>query len=119
MPRRLAALLLALAPASLTAGEVEITGVHAREARGGWTFSVTLRHGDTGWDHYADAWRVKGPDGTVFGTRTLLHPHVQEQPFTRSLSGVRIPEGVTEVVIEARDTVHGWAKTTYPVTLPR
>ena len=117
--RRLAALALLLCAPALQAGEAEITGVHAREGRDGWTFSVSLRHGDTGWDHYADAWRVVGPDGTVYGTRTLHHPHENEQPFTRSLSGVRIPDGVAEVRIEARDSVHGWAARTYPVPLKR
>ncbi len=74
-----------------------------------WRFDVTLRHNDTGWDHYADAWRVVDPDGRPLGTRNLAHPHIKEQPFTRSLSGVRIPEGVTEVGIQARDNVEGWA----------
>ena len=70
---------------------------------------MTLRHADQGWDHYADAWRLVGEHGDVYGTRTLLHPHVDEQPFTRSLSGIVIPPGVTRVVIEAHDKLHGWA----------
>ncbi|MGG7567133.1 hypothetical protein ACQ5SO_13345 [Rhodovulum sp. DZ06] len=111
-------LLLALLPLPALAGEVEIVAAEAREGAGGWRFDVTLRHGDTGWDHYADAWRVLGPDGAVLGTRTLLHPHETEQPFTRALSGVRIPAGVSEVRIEARDSVHGWAPTTLTVALP-
>jgi hypothetical protein len=51
------------------------------------------------------------------GTRNLAHPHVKEQPFTRSLSGVRIPEGMTEVSIQARDSVSGWSSEL--VTIPR
>ena len=38
----------------------------------------------TGWEHYANKWDVVGPDDTILGTRVLLHPHVNEQPFTRS-----------------------------------
>jgi hypothetical protein len=49
-----------------------------------------LRHGDTGWDDYADGWRIETPAGEVLGTRVLHHPHVEEQPFTRSLGGVEI-----------------------------
>ena len=79
--------------------------------------SVTIAHGDTGWDHYADAWRVVTPEGEVLGTRILHHPHVEEQPFTRSLSGVAIPREVTEVLIEARDSVHGWNPKTFPIKL--
>ena len=51
---------------------------------------------------YADGWRVLSPDSEVLGTRVLGHPHVNEQPFTRALSGVNIPRGIREVVIEAR-----------------
>ncbi|WP_299813223.1 hypothetical protein [uncultured Roseibium sp.] len=89
------------------ADEVEIVGATAKKSGSGWTFSVTLRHADTGWDHYADLWQVVSPEGDLLGERVLLHPHVDEQPFTRSLSGVEVPEGIDEVVIRARDSVHG------------
>jgi len=104
------------APAS--AGEADVIAATASRSGGAWRFDVTVRHGDTGWEHYADAWRVVGPDGTVLGTRTLYHPHVNEQPFTRSLSGVAIPAGVTAVTIEAHDKVHGWGGAALAVTLP-
>jgi hypothetical protein len=41
-------------------------------------------------------------------TRVLLHPHEAEQPFTRSQSGITIPEGVTEVRVRAHDLVDGY-----------
>ena len=116
MKRILAATLLAASPA--LAGEAEIRAVEAAPSGDGWRFSVTLAHGDTGWDHYADAWRVVGPDGAVYGERVLLHPHVDEQPFTRSLTGVKIPRGVETVWIEARDNVHGWAAARFELRLP-
>ncbi|MDA5093570.1 hypothetical protein O2N63_05650 [Aliiroseovarius sp. KMU-50] len=71
--------------------------------------SVTLSHPDTGWDHYADGWEVFTPDGTSLGRRELAHPHVNEQPFTRSLGNVVVPEGVTELHIRVRCNVDGWA----------
>ena len=72
--------------------------------------SVTLAHPDTGWDHYADAWEVLSLDGESLGVRELAHPHVEEQPFTRSLS-VDLPgDGPWEVLIRARDSVHGWSE---------
>lgn len=90
------------------AGEVEVVDADAvQQSNGEWRFSVTLRHADEGWDHYADRWDVVGPDGTVFGERVLLHPHVDEQPFTRSLSGVVIPADVEQVTIRGHDSVHG------------
>ncbi|WP_419913525.1 hypothetical protein [Hoeflea sp.] len=90
------------------AGEVEVVAVDAeRQSSGLWRFSVTLLHDDEGWDHYADRWDVVGPDGTVYGKRVLAHPHENEQPFTRSLSGVEIPDGVTSVTVRGHDSVHG------------
>ncbi|MHA1546491.1 MAG: hypothetical protein ACTSUY_08730, partial [Alphaproteobacteria bacterium] len=67
---------LGIAPLA-TAGEVEIVDVQVN-ARGGdsFNFSVTLRHADAGWDHYANKWDVRTIDGTVLGTRALAHPHV-------------------------------------------
>lgn len=76
-------------------------------------FDVTLSHGDTGWDDYADGWRVELADGTILGTRVLGHPHVTEQPFTRS-SAITIPDGVGEVFIRASDNVGGWAEDAVP-----
>ena len=87
----------------------QITDAHATRSGGGWRFDVTLLHPDTGWDHYADGWRVELADGTVLTTRVLAHPHVNEQPFTRSQSGVVVPEGVSDVYIRARCNVDGWA----------
>ena len=66
-----------------------------------------MRHADTGWSHYADRFEVLTPDGTVLATRVLRHPHVQEQPVTRSLAGVRIPDDITRVKVRARDSQHG------------
>jgi hypothetical protein len=71
---------------------------------------VTISHGDTGWDDYADGWRVEDAGGDILGTRVLHHPHVEEQPFTRSLSGVDMPDGVAEIVVRTRTNVTGWAE---------
>ena len=78
---------------------------------------MTLLHGDTGWDDYADGWRVVAADGTELGLRVLHHPHVNEQPFTRSLSGVEIPDGMTTVYVEARTNTDGWGAARYEVVL--
>lgn len=108
--------LLALATPAL-ADDAVIEAVEARATGDAWSFSVTLSHGDTGWDDYADGWRVVAGDGTEYGFRELLHPHVNEQPFTRSLSGVAIPEGVDEVFVEARTSTDGWGEERFPVAL--
>ncbi|MEM1045739.1 MAG: hypothetical protein AAGL24_06295 [Pseudomonadota bacterium] len=100
--------LAAFAGGYAVAGEADIVGVEAVEtAPGIWRFDVTVRHADTGWDHYADRFDIVAPDGTVLGERILAHPHVDEQPFTRSLSGVAVPDGITSVTVRAHDNVHG------------
>lgn len=81
------------------------------------TFSVTLKHEDTGWDHYANRWEILDLQGNVLATRVLHHPHVDEQPFTRSLGNVVIPEGTKKVIVRAHDSVHKESKT-FEVTLP-
>ena len=67
-----------------------------------------MRHNDQGWDNYADAWQVIDVEGNVLGERILLHPHDNEQPFTRSQSGIVIPDGVTQVIVQAKDNVEGF-----------
>lgn len=114
----LIALFCTLAATGLRADPPEITDVTVRETSSGWRFDVTVQHPDTGWDHYADGWEVLAPDGTRLGFRELLHPHVEEQPFTRSLSGVVIPAGISEVTVRPRCNVTGWAETGIRVALP-
>jgi hypothetical protein len=76
---------------------------------------VTVEHPDTGWEDYADGWDVVTPEGTVLKpdpdapfTRLLLHPHVDEQPFTRSQTSIEIPADVTQVRVRAHDLVDGY-----------
>ncbi|MFC4351586.1 hypothetical protein ACFOW6_08545 [Fodinicurvata halophila] len=99
-------------------GEADVVDVQVHGAEGSYSFQVTVRHADEGWDHYADAWEVVGPDGEVLAIRELAHPHVEEQPFTRSLPNVQIPEGVETVTIRARDSVHGYGGEEVSVELP-
>jgi len=116
-------LLLAAAcalPLPALSDPARVTAVEVAPGAEGWTFRVTLAHDDTGWDDYADGWRVEATDGTILGECPLLHPHVDEQPFTRALAGVAIPEELSEVVIRARTSVEGWSdETSAPVSLSR
>ena len=89
------------------------------EAATGWDFDVTVSSPYDTPERYADAWRVVGPDGIVFGVRELLHDHADEQPFTRSLRGVEIPSDVDLVVVEGRDSSNGWGGRTVEVLLDR
>ncbi|MEC4672586.1 MAG: hypothetical protein VST68_00220 [Nitrospirota bacterium] len=81
-------------------------------------FTVTVRHTDDGTSHYADRWEVLSLDGNLLKTRKLHHPHVKEQPFTRSVSGVRIPPSTKQVRIRAHDSVHGYGGKDLIIDLP-
>ena len=85
-----------------------VTVVHATFAQRGnvWEVSVTLRHADTGWEHYANLWVVETLEGKELGRRILLHPHENEQPFERSET-ITIPTGITRVRIRAGDNKEG------------
>ena len=77
---------------------------------GAFDISVTLSSPYDSPDRYADAWRVSTLDGQELGIRELAHDHANEQPFTRSLSAVSIPDDIDVVVIDGRDQENGWGE---------
>jgi len=80
-------------------------------------FSVTISHADEGWSHFANGWKIFTPAGELIGHRALAHPHVNEQPFTRSVRGIKIPPSVDTVVLRANDSVHGESDRKYVMKL--
>jgi hypothetical protein len=88
----------------------QVIFVRASQQPGGhWSFETTVRHNDEGWQHYADAWQVVNPSNDeVIAERVLAHPHVGEQPFTRSLGNIAVPPSLKSVVVRARCNVHGF-----------
>jgi len=117
---KMALIIVLFTAATAHAGEADVIGVKVNEkGENQFYFSVSVHHNDEGWDHYANKWDVVAPDGIVLGTRILNHPHVNEQPFTRSLSGVKIPDTIETVTIRAHDSVHGYGGETVMVKLPR
>ena len=112
--------MLALVAVPAEAGKADVVDVRVtKTAKQTYRFEVTVRHADAGWKHYADAWEVVGPDGKVIARRILLHPHDTEQPFTRSLGGVKIPDAIHRVTVRAHDKEHGLGGRTFAVDLPR
>ena len=99
-------------------GCADVVGAEIESTGGRFVISVTVRSADTGWDRYADAWEVRSLDGVVLGRRVLAHPHVDEQPFTRSLRDVEIPGNITSVEVAARDSVLGYCGLTATVPVP-
>jgi hypothetical protein len=97
------ALVPALACPLAGAGEADVVSAVVRPgaASGRFSSDVTVRSRDRGWDYYAERFEVVGPDGTIIGTRVLLHAHDDEQPFTRALENVPIPAAIRTVAIRA------------------
>jgi len=110
------------APAGTTAasgdGCADVVGATITDDGGTFTVAASVSSADTGWDKYADAWQVRDGDGNVLGERVLTHPHESEQPFTRSQSGISIPEGLSEVTIAARDSVAGFCGEVFTLEVP-
>ncbi len=105
----IAGVVTALAAGPAWSGEADVISVTVAETGPRiYRFDVTVRHEDSGWEHYADLWEVLTPDGRVLATRKLLHPHENEQPFTRSLRGVPISSDIARVRVRAHDNVHGY-----------
>ena len=102
-------------PAFADAPVIQNVGVAASDTA--YRFSVTIAHPDTGWDHYSDGWAVEAANGDQLGMRVLAHPHVNEQPFTRSLA-VTLPAGTREVFVRSRCIVDGWSDNRVRVALP-
>ena len=98
----------------------DVVGVRVVERSAGvFDFDVTVSSPYDTPERYADGFRVTSADGRrVFGVRPLGHDHAGEQPFTRDLYGVKVPEGVSKVVVQSRDRRYGWGGGTQVVALP-
>lgn len=111
---------LSLFISGAAAGEADVVDVQIQKLENGaYRFDVTVSHKDEGWEHYADKWVVADADGNILGERVLLHPHVHEQPFTRALSGIKIPDSLDTVFVMAHDTIHDWGGKVIEVAVPR
>ena len=119
MIRFFACILAGTFASAALASPADVVGASATRAGSDWTVSATVSHADDGWDHYADNFEVLGPDGTVLATRVLLHPHVDEQPFTRSVGSVLIPDDATSITVRASDNRGDATGKTYRLELSR
>jgi len=104
--------------APLLAGQAVIENVkaecnHKRLCK----FDVTISHADEGWTHFANGWQIFTPKGELLGHRALAHPHVKEQPFTRSIRNIKIPPSIDTVILKANDSVHGESERKYVLKL--
>jgi len=119
MFRKLSPIILLVFSAALAAGEVDVVNLKI-VALGGERFRIaaTLKHDDSGWEHYANAWDMLDQNGNLLGTRILHHPHVNEQPFTRNLT-LNIPAGVKTVTVRGRDSIHEYGGKSATIAVPK
>ncbi len=111
-------LLVLMSSTYVFAGEADIVGVQVtKNPDQSYHFDVTVKHKDEGWNHYVNKWDVVAPNGKVLATRVLHHPHVNEQPFTRSLFSVKIPAEIKRVTIRAYDSIHHYGGVEKDVSL--
>lgn len=89
--------------------EISKTGVQT------YSFAVTVLHADSGWEHYANKWDIIDNQGNILATRVLYHPHENEQPFTRNLAGVHIPQEIRSVTVRAHDLIHQYGGKTFEI----
>jgi len=114
----LVSFIFALVTFNVSAGEADVVDVTIESlGNGKFRINATIAHEDTGWDHYANRWDVLNESGEVIGVRELAHPHVNEQPFTRSVS-VTIPISVKTITIRANDSVHDTGGKTFEIKVP-
>ncbi len=120
MKTRFAFACLMLIPTLSYANDVSILGAAIyHQSQNTYFVNVKLQHQDTGWDHYADEWRLVDEKGTVVARRVLMHPHVEEQPFARGQGNIQIDDDIATLYIEAHDTVHGWSPDRLKVDLTK
>ena len=115
------AIALACASTLAIAGDADVIAAKAMRAPDNtWTFEVTIRSNDKGPDYYCDRFEILAPTGNILGVRDLAHPHADEQPFTRELSGVKISPGlVNGVLVRAHHSMRGYDGATVKVKLTK
>lgn len=96
----------------------DVIAAELEPAGDAWRLDATLSSPYDTPERYADAFRAVSEDGTVLGVRELAHDHANEQPFTRSLTGLEIPDEVERITVEGRDLAHGWGGDTVELEVP-
>ena len=89
-------------------GIAKVTQVETTGEENNYTFAVTVSSPDTGCDSYADWWEIITLDGELLERRILLHSHVEEQPFTRTIDSVAVlPE--QKVIVRVHTSNDGYS----------
>lgn len=113
-------LVLCLFGQSVWAGHADVFTVEVTpQNKQLYTFTIKLRHLDSGWDHYANRIEIIAPDGKILHSLRIAEPHIQQQPFTHQVTDVHIPYNFTWVKIRAHDVQHGYGGRIVTSSIPR
>ena len=96
--------------------QADVTAVTTSGNSDAYTFTVTVESPDTGCDQYADWWEVLSEDGELLHRRTLLHSHVEGQPFTRAGGPVPLESDVV-VIVRAHMNTTGYGEAAFRGTV--
>lgn len=96
----------------------DVIAAELESTDGMWRLHATLSSPYDTPERYADAFRALTEDGRVLGVRELAHDHANEQPFTRSLTDLQIPDGVERITVQGRDQRYGWGGATVELDVP-
>ena len=89
-----------------SSGLPDVIDVSVNGSPGHYSLPVTISSPDIGCEPYADRWEAISEEGELLTQRVLLHAHVEEQPFTRSVGGLHVQPGDT-VIIRGHMSVGG------------
>lgn len=107
------------ATGKLNASEADVLDVEVIDKGDNrYTFNVTIRHEDTGWDHYADRWEILNLQEEIIAVRSLRHPHMKQESFTRSLPFVPVHQDTKEIKVRAHCSVDGFTGKQVVIKLP-
>ncbi|CAM4337036.1 hypothetical protein [Zobellia nedashkovskayae] len=94
--------------ASFLSDKAGVIGVTISGKENSYTFDTTVQSPDTGCDQYADWWEVIDLKGNLIYRRILTHSHVDEQPFSRSGTGIPLEKNA-QVYIRVHINSLGYA----------
>ena len=89
-----------------------------RDADGTHTIAATVSSPYETVDHFVNAITVQAPAGEELARLDLVEAHVDQQPFTETLTGVEIEPSMTEVVVRGHDSINGWCGLTIRADVP-
>lgn len=101
----------------------DVIALEAEPGADGWVISPYMLslYEITTTEHFCNRVEILSvlPNGTsvLLGKRDIENPHPREQPFTRSVGSVVLPEGTDTITAKARDSKYGFCGRSLNLTI--